>query len=134
MSGETNLKKILQRMQPERNAGEYVFCVLDSSMQLAEVTPLGFFCEKEGVTVILPRADADQAGLSYAGTFAWLTLTVHSSLEAVGLTAAVARALTEADISCNVVAAFYHDHLFVPVADAERALAALRVPSEQAGL
>ncbi len=134
MSGETNLKKLLQSMQPERNAGEYVFCVLDSTMRLTEVTPLGFFREKEGVTVILPQADADQAGLSYAGSFAWITLTVHSSLEAVGLTAAVARALTEADISCNVVAAFYHDHIFAPIADAERALAALRTLSEQAGL
>jgi len=134
MSGETNLKKLLQSMQPERNAGEYVFCVLDSPTRLTEVTPLGFFREKEGVTVILPQADANQAGLSYAGSFAWITLTVHSSLEAVGLTAAVARALTEADISCNVVAAFYHDHLFVPIADAERALAALRTLSEQAGL
>ncbi len=121
-------------MQPERNAGEYVFCTLDSSTQLADVTPLGFFREKEGVTVILPRADADTAGLSYAGTFAWLTLTVHSSLEAVGLTAAFSRALAEAGISCDVVAAFYHDHIFVPVHDAERALTALRALSEQAGL
>ena len=134
MSGETNLKKLLQSMQPELNAGEYVFCGLDSPTRLAEVTPLGFFREKEGVTVILPRVDADQAGLTYAGSFAWLTLTVHSSLEAVGLTAAVARALAEADISCNLVAAFYHDHIFVPVADAGRALAALRSLSEQAGL
>jgi hypothetical protein len=133
MRGETDLMKLLKSMRPERNAGEYVFCVLDSSAQLADVTPLGLFREREGVTVILPRADADQAGLSYAGTFAWLTLTVHSSLEAVGLTAAVARTLTEAGISCNVVAAFYHDHLFVPVADAERALTALGVLSEQAG-
>ncbi len=134
MSGETDLKKLLKSMQPELNAGEYVFCMLDSSTQLADVTPLGFFREQEGTTVILPRADADKAGLSYAGTFAWITLTVHSSLEAVGLTAAFSRALAEVGISCNVVAAFYHDHLFVPVADAERALAALRTLSEQAGL
>ena len=134
MSGETDLKKLLKSMQPELNAGEYVFCMLDSSTQLADMTLLGFFREQEGTTVILPRADADKAGLSYAGTFAWITLTVHSSLEAVGLTAAFSRALTEAGISCNVVAAFYHDHLFVPVADAERALAALRTLSEQAGL
>lgn len=134
MSGETDLKKLLQSMQPERNAGEYVFCVLDSPMRLAGVTPLGFFREREGVTAILPRADADQAGLSYAGTFAWLTLTVHSSLEAVGLTAAFSHALSEAGISCNVVAAFHHDHIFVPVADVERALTALRALSEQAGL
>ena len=134
MSGETDLKKLLQSMQPDHNAGEYVFCVLDSPMRLTGITPLGFFREKEGVTVILPRADADQAGLSYAGTFAWITLTVHSSLEAVGLTAAFSRALAEARISCNVVAAFYHDHIFVPAADAERALDALRALSEQTGL
>jgi len=134
MRGETDLMKLLKSMRPELNAGEYVFCVLDSSTQLADVTPLGFFREREGVTVILPRTDADKAGLSYAGTFAWLTLTVHSSLEAVGLTAAVARALTEAGISCNVVAAFYHDHIFVPIKDAERALTALRALSDQAGL
>ena len=134
MSGETDLKKLLKSMQPELNAGEYVFCMLDSSTQLADVTTLGFFREREGVTAILPQADADKAGLSYAGTFAWLTLTVHSSLEAVGLTAAFSRALAEAGISCNVVAASYHDHLFVPVADAERALAALRALSKQAGL
>ena len=130
MSGETDLKKLLKSMRPELNAGEYVFCALDSSTQLADVAPLGFFREWEGMTVILPRADADKAGLSYAGTFAWITLTVHSSLEAVGLTAAFSRALTEAGISCNVVAAFYHDHIFVPVADAERALAVLRTLSE----
>lgn len=134
MSGETNLKKLLQSMQPERNAGEYVFCVLDSSTRLADVTPLGFFREREGVTVILPRSDADQAGLSYAGSFAWITLTVHSSLEAVGLTAAFSHALSKAGISCNMVAAFYHDHIFVPAADVERALTALRALSEQAGL
>jgi len=56
---------------------------------------------------------------------AWLTLRVHSALSAVGLTAAVAGALTRIGVSCNVVAAFYHDHLFVAEADAERALAAL---------
>jgi len=47
---------------------------------------------------------------------------VHSSLEALGLTAAVSAALTEAHISCNVLAGFHHDHLLVPVADADRAL------------
>ena len=55
----------------------------------------------------------------------WITLDVHSSLEAVGLTAAVSAALAEENISCNVVAAYYHDHLFVPVADAERAMETL---------
>jgi hypothetical protein len=57
-------------------------------------------------------------------------LTVHSSLEAVGLTAAVSKALTEANISCNVVAAYYHDHIFVPVKDAKQAMRVLeKLPS-----
>ena len=55
-----------------------------------------------------------------------ITLKVHSSLEAIGLTAAMSRALMEAGISANVVAAYYHDHIFVPAADAERAVEALR--------
>jgi uncharacterized protein len=82
--------------------------------------------EKEGVTVILPKEKADAMNMPYSAIYAWITLTVHSSLEAVGLTAAVAKSLTEADISCNVVAAFYHDHIFVPVKDAERAMNALQ--------
>jgi hypothetical protein len=81
--------------------------------------------EAEGLTVVLPRAEADSLGLSYDFVGAWITLEVHSALEAVGLTAAVSRALTEARISCNVLAGFHHDHLLVPVAEAARALEVL---------
>ncbi len=58
---------------------------------------------------------------------------MHSDLQAVGLTAAVATALAEAGISCNVVAAAYHDHLFVPVESASQAIAALRTLQERSG-
>ena len=75
--------------------------------------------------MILPKEKADAMNIPYSTTCAWITLTVHSSLEAVGLTAAVSKALTEANISCNIVAAFYHDHIFVPIADAPRAMDAL---------
>ena len=64
--------------------------------------------------------------MPYSFVGAWITLNVHSALEAVGLTAAVSRALTEAGISCNVVAAYYHDHLFVPAEQGERALKILQ--------
>jgi hypothetical protein len=81
--------------------------------------------EAEGLTVVLPRAEADKEGLSYDFVAAWITLEIHSALEAVGLTAAVSRALTDARISCNVLAGFHHDHLLVPVAEAARALEVL---------
>lgn len=78
------------------------------------VESLGWFREAEGQTVILPQAQADAAGLAYSLVCAWITLRVQSDLAAVGLTAAVSTALAEAGISCNVVAGYYHDHLFVP--------------------
>ena len=84
------------------------------------------FQEKEAVTVLIPKQQADAASLPYSVVMAWITLTVHSSLEAVGLTAAVAKALTQANISCNVVAAFHHDHIFVPVTDADQAMTVLQ--------
>jgi hypothetical protein len=95
-----------------------------------DVQPVGTFSEAEGLTLIVPRAVADAYTWPYSFVAAWLTLTVHSALDAVGLTAAVARVLTQANISCNVVAAFYHDHLFVPAAEAERALQTLQALSE----
>jgi len=109
-------------MKPERNHGEYVYCLVKSKELALALDPLCYFLEKEGVTVILSKEKADAMNISYSTTCAWITLTVHSSLEAVGLTAAVSQALTKANISCNVVAAFYHDHIFVPVNDADRAM------------
>lgn len=126
MTGETNLAQLLQNMKPELNKGEYVYCLANSKEHAAVLDPLCTFLEKEGVTIILPKEKADSMNIDYSTTCAWITLTVHSSLEAVGLTAAVSNALTDANISCNVVAAFYHDHIFVPVKDAERAMNALR--------
>ena len=125
MAGETDLQKLLQGMKPELNEGEYVFCTVGSFESAATLNPVCVFQEKEAVTVIVSKQQADDASLPYSVICAWITLTVHSSLEAVGLTAAVSKALTEANISCNVVAAYYHDHIFVPVKDATRALAVL---------
>ena len=126
MTGETDLSKLLQNMKPELNPGEYVYCLVDSKERAVTLDPLCYFLEKEGVTVILPKEKADALNIPYAAVCAWITLTVHSSLEAVGLTAAVSKALTESNISCNVVAAFYHDHIFVPVKDAQQAMEVLQ--------
>jgi len=131
MTGETDLKKLLQGMKPGRNEGEFVFCTVESLQQANMLSPLCTFQEQEAVTVILTREQADEASLPYSNTFAWITFTVHSSLEAVGLTAAVSKALTEANISCNVVAAYYHDHIFVPNIDAVRAMDVLETLSKK---
>jgi len=125
MPGETDLNKLIKEMKPVLNPGEFVFSMTtdrDNSM-LADA--IGIFQEKEGITMILPKQIADQAKPPYLNTFAWITLTVHSSLEAVGLTAVVSQALRNANISCNVVAAYYHDHIFVPTQDAKRAMEVL---------
>lgn len=125
MTGEVDLLTLIKSMSPELNKGEYVYCLVNSKEHAAALDPLCYFLEKEGVTVILSKEKADAMNIPYTTTCAWITLTVHSSLEAVGLTAAVSKTLTEANISCIVEAAFYHDHIFVPVKDAERAMNAL---------
>lgn len=132
MTGETNLSRLLATMRPELNPGEYVFCTTSAAAAIPMEHVLGSFREAEGLTMIVAREAADAWGLPYGHVMAWLTLTVHSSLAAVGLTAAVAAALAQANISCNVVAAYYHDHLFVSHTDAEPALNVLRALSEQA--
>lgn len=131
MPGETNLKRLLATMQPSLHEGEYVFC---STPQHASdgcaLDPIGLFKEDEGLTLILQRSQAEAANLPYPAVFAMITLTVHSSLEAVGFLAAIATKLANHGISVNPVSAFYHDHLFVPVAQAEAAMALLRELSQ----
>ena len=126
MAGETALSTLIRNMSPQLNPGQYVFCTLDDATRLQGSVPLGSFREQEGLTVILERDEADRLGLSYDYTAAWITLQVHSSLSAVGLTAAFAAALAQAGVSCNVVAGYFHDHLFVASEDAERAVSTLR--------
>ncbi|WP_432096993.1 ACT domain-containing protein [Streptomyces sp. bgisy100] len=125
MAGEKDLRKLLAGMSPQLNAGEYVFTVAPDGRVPAGVRPVVTVAEEEGLTLVLSREDADRAGLAYEYVAGWITLRVHSALDAVGLTAAVAEALARAGLSCNVIAGFHHDHLFVPHADAARALAAL---------
>jgi uncharacterized protein len=93
---------------------------------LSSVSAIATFREAEAVTLITSEAQAIAAGLPILFRAAWITLRVHSDLQTVGLTAAFAQALGQAGISCNVVAAVHHDHIFVPVERADAALAALR--------
>lgn len=119
-------------MRPELQPGRYVYTTLPGGEVPSGITPVVTVTEQEGLTLVVPEAHAVEAGLAYHFTAGWITLRVHSALDAVGLTAAVSLALTDAGISCNVVAGFHHDHLFVPhgrAADAVRVLEALAAES-----
>jgi uncharacterized protein len=130
MAGETDLTRLLQSMQPQLQPGDYVFCTVEPTYSNPELQPLGWFREAEGLTLILPRSQADAAGLSYEARFGMITLAVHSSLEAVGFLAAITQRLAEQGISVNPVSAYYHDHLFVSVARIEQAMAILQAMTE----
>lgn len=123
-SGETDLRRLLISLAPVLLKPDYVFCTVAHAthVDFRELKPLASFREDEGLSLILEREVADRGGLSYASVFRAITLTVHSSLDAIGLTAAVAGKLAEHGISANVVAASYHDHIFVPRDKAEQAL------------
>ena len=130
MNGETNLQKLIASMQPRLNVGRYVFCTVNILPTNVDNLIL-FFKETEGYTIVCTAEFADLHNWKYSGIFSWLTLEVHSSLEAVGLTAAFSKALAEKNINCNIVAGFYHDHIFVPEHQAMGALSALKSLSEQ---
>lgn len=122
MNGETNLNILLSSMKPKLNDGEFVFCTLPDLSNINIDETVMIFKEEEALTVILKKETADELGINYSFVAAWITLTVHSSLEAVGLTAAFSKALADKGISCNVAAAYYHDHVFVNTKDAKVAM------------
>ena len=125
MQGDQDFQKLIKSMKPILNEGEYVFCTLTQIDSIPYNEIINYFREEEGISIILPRHSADKLNLKYTYIAGWITLTVHSSLDVVGLTAFFSKALTDAKISCNVVAAYYHDHIFVPIRDAQRALEVL---------
>ncbi|WP_338032224.1 ACT domain-containing protein [Desulforhopalus vacuolatus] len=127
MTGEINLMKLLASMKPIILDEEYVFCTINGAKygDYSELSPLASYLEFEGLTLLLTKDNAEKANLKYEGVFKGITLTVHSSLEAVGLTAAISSKLAEKGISANVIAAYYHDHIFVQTEKAEMAMEAL---------
>jgi len=122
----TDARAMVAAMDPWPDPETYAFCDPGAAADALVPHALGAFREAEGLTLILPRGRAEAAGLAVGPALRRIVLTVRSSLEGVGLTATVAAALAAEAIPCNVVAALRHDHLFVPAALADRALAALR--------
>lgn len=120
-----NLNELLRSMTPKLNAGVYYFATVqtDTAVPLSDI--IATIREPEGLSIVVSEQTAAQFGLDAQFKCAWITLTVHSDLAAVGLTAAFATALGKADISCNVVAGNYHDHIFVPFDKAELAMQTL---------
>ncbi|KAG5366103.1 hypothetical protein CJU89_0513 [Yarrowia sp. B02] len=145
MAGETDLQTLLQSAKPILNEGTYFFCNVHLTPKDGEKWPDKTYAaihgllpssvvtvkEAEGLTVVVPKEKVDEylldtslPPLEYDSSYecCWITLTIHSSLEAVGLTAAFSAKLAENNISCNVVAGFHHDHIFVGKSDASRAM------------
>ena len=123
MAGETDLSTLLTQLTPEIDAQPSGFCSVTEQRfsQLPLRAVKGFCREAEGITVIVEMQDVKIYGLQAEGPFACITCKVHSSLNAVGMAAAMTDALTRSDISANIIAGYYHDHIYVPWDEAQRA-------------
>lgn len=121
-----DVRDLLKNLQPILHDGTYVFCSVPAGFDPMTIEAIGLFREAEGDTAIVEERLAAAHGLTPLYRAAWITLTVNSDLNDVGMTAAVAQVLADAGISCNVVAAIHHDHVFVPVDRAAAAIDALR--------
>ncbi|MFC5046664.1 ACT domain-containing protein [Aquimarina hainanensis] len=130
MAGETNLSVLIKDMTPVLHPGEYVFTTTTVPIPINEDSIISKFKEAEGTTLVIERQKADALGLTYDYVASWITLNIHSSLDAVGLTALFSNELAKHQISCNVIAAYYHDHIFVHKNDAQKAIKVLRALSK----
>jgi hypothetical protein len=127
LTGEINLETMLGSMSPTLLEGDFVFCTVKGAIygDYAHTRPIASFSEKEGLTLVISKQSADRFDLSYQGVFKCITLGIHSSLEAVGLTAAVSGDLAAEGVAANMIAGYFHDHVFVPHELADRAIGIL---------
>jgi uncharacterized protein len=135
---QPNIKRARQDMiagmtpilQPET----FIFCTSTDDAVLAAAIGKSFALvrETEGVTLVLALPDAQHFGFDTSLPMARIVLEVFSALDGIGLTAAVATALADEGISCNVIAAYHHDHIFVPKDHAEQALRILQAVQKNA--
>jgi hypothetical protein len=126
MSGEKNLDKLMRDMTPVLSDKNYVFVSVSFDHSIENISYLMLFREKEGITLIVDADEAQRHNLTALFECRMITLSVHSSLEAVGFMARIANLLAADGISVNPVSGAYHDHLFIPTKDAERAMVILQ--------
>lgn len=129
MSGERDPHQLQRHMAPQLLPENFVYCSFPDFQLPAGIQPICTFRETEGLTAIVERSQEDRAGVPYVFEARLITLTVHSSLESIGFLATVATSLANAGIPCNAVAAYHHDHLFIPSARADDALSLLTLLS-----
>lgn len=118
----SNLKELLSTMEPTLHKGVYVYSSVPFDFDISRLKPVAIFKELEGLTIITDEQNAIESNLHILFRAARITLKVQSELKSVGLTAAFSTSLGNANISCNVVAGAFHDHIFVPVKDADNAI------------
>lgn len=123
----TDLQQLIKHMKPMLTKQIWHYCSVEDEQLTTELlaTTFAMVRETESVTLILPPEQAKSLGQADTSGFRRIELQVYSSLEAVGLTAAISQCLKDYNISANVIAGFHHDHIFVPQKDAQRAIAAL---------
>jgi len=125
MTGQTNLSEVLKSMQVSCDNIEYGFASVKGHQINFDDRILGTFKENEGSTIIASKEYFEANDIQYEGPYAKLTIEVHTSLELVGLTAVLAKKLADNQISANVVAGYFHDHIFVQYAVRQKAIEAI---------
>lgn len=108
--------KKFNNLKPKVLIEDYVFCNFPSSYygDHTNLKPIASFNEKEGLTLVIEKETAELNNLNYEGVFKCISLNLISSLTSVGLTAKISKILADNEISANIYAGFYHDHIFVP--------------------
>ena len=124
MPGQTDLKKILESIDPYLVDESFIFMTTDQSLSSISNTlnPIASFKENDGLSIVITQATADKNAITYDSVFSCISLGVHSSLESYGLISTISRELTQNNISTNVFSGYYHDHIFVQSEKADKAL------------